>query len=241
MPFQGANSLTPFWINTLSIPVITIDGPSGAGKGTLGLWLAKALKFHLLESGALYRLSALAAQLLGVDDSDEQQVADISKQLDVSFIPKGDGVAVMLNGQDVSAALRQEDIGMAASRVAAFPSVRSALVECQRNFVKAPGLVADGRDMGSTIFPQAEAKIFLTARAETRADRRMKQLEDAGLAADYDKILADIKARDENDSNRSVSPLVAAPDALVIDSSDLSLDEVYDKALEYIRLKIQLS
>ena len=222
----------------MSIPVITIDGPSGAGKGTLSLWLAKELKFHLLESGALYRLSALAAKLLGVDDNDEQQVAAISKQLNVSFLPQGDGVAVMLNGQDVSTALRQEDIGMAASKVAAYPQVREALVECQHNFVKAPGLIADGRDMGSTIFPQAEAKIFLTAWAKTRADRRVKQLQDAGLAADYEQILADIKARDENDSNRSASPLVAAQDAFVIDSSDLSLDEVYNMALEYIKNKI---
>lgn len=222
----------------MSIPVITIDGPSGAGKGTLSLWLAKELKFHLLESGALYRLSALAAKLLGVDDNDEQQVAAISKQLNVSFLPQGDGVAVMLNGQDVSTALRQEDIGMAASKVAAYPQVREALVECQHNFVKAPGLIADGRDMGSTIFPQAEAKIFLTAGAKTRADRRVKQLQDAGLAADYEQILADIKARDENDSNRSASPLVAAQDAFVIDSSDLSLDEVYNMALEYIKNKI---
>lgn len=223
----------------MSYPVITIDGPSGAGKGTLSVWLARELQFHLLESGALYRLTALAAQLLGVDDSNEQQVAEICRRLDVSFKPQGEGVAVIMDGQDVSTALRAEDIGMAASKVAAYPKVRLALVECQRNFVRAPGLVADGRDMGTTIFPAADAKIFLTAGAETRADRRMKQLAEVGKTADYQQILADIKARDDNDSNRSVSPLAPAEDALIIDSSDLSLDEVYSNALEYVRSKLQ--
>ena len=175
---------------------------------------------------------------MGVDDDDEQQVAAISKQLNVSFLPQGDGVAVMMDGQDVSTALREEGIGMAASKVAAYPMVRQALVECQHNFVRAPGLIADGRDMGTTIFPRAEAKIFLTASAKTRADRRLKQLQEAGLTPDYAQILADIEARDENDSSRSASPLVAAEDALVIDSSNLSLDEVYNEALEYLKQKI---
>jgi len=224
----------------LSYPVITIDGPSGAGKGTLSLWLARELGFHLLESGALYRLSALACQLLGVDENDEDQVAKISKGLHVSFLPQNGGVAVVLDGSDVSAALRTEKVGMAASKVAAFPKVREALIEYQRNCAVSPGLVADGRDMGTTIFPNADAKIFLTAGAETRANRRMRQLSDAGLSADYDKILADIKARDLNDSSRSISPLAPAVDALVIDSNHLSIDDVYAKALEYVRTKIGL-
>lgn len=218
-------------------PVITIDGPSGAGKGTLSLWLAEQLGFHLLDSGALYRLSALAAQYLGVDAGDEQQVAAIAKQLDVSFEPDKNSVAVLLNGQNVNAALRTEEVGLAASKVAAHPLVREALVDLQRNFVTEPGLVADGRDMGTTIFPNAPLKIFLTADAETRAQRRLKQLEQAGTPADYQQILADIQARDDNDSNRSVSPLAPAADALVLDSSKLSIGEVCQQALAYVQQK----
>ncbi|WP_317931733.1 (d)CMP kinase [Halioxenophilus sp. WMMB6] len=221
----------------MQYPVITIDGPSGAGKGTLCLWLARQLGFHLLDSGALYRLSALAAKTLGVDDNDEDKVAEISKHLDVDFLPTDNGVAVMLSGSDVCALLRTEEVGMAASKVAAYPKVRQALVERQRNFASAPGLIADGRDMGTTIFPDADAKIFLTAGPETRAERRYQQLQSAGTAADYEQILADIRARDENDSNRAVSPLAPASDALVLDSSHLTIEEVCQQAMAYIESK----
>ncbi len=223
---------------SLDHPVITVDGPSGAGKGTLSLWLAEKLRFHLLDSGALYRLSAMAAKTQNIDLNDEIAVAEISKTLKVSFKPQDGSVAVMLDGQDVSSVLRTEDAGMAASKVAALPKVREALVSRQRNFVEAPGLVADGRDMGTTIFPGADAKIFLTASAETRAKRRFCQLQESGVVADYDKILEDIRARDDKDSNRSASPLKPADDALLIDSSHLTIDSVCAQALEYVRARL---
>ena len=219
-------------------PVITVDGPSGAGKGTLSLWLAKKLGFHLLDSGALYRLSALAAQTKNIPLDSEQEVAEISETLNVSFEPKETSVAIVLDGQDVTSILRTEQAGMAASQVAALPKVREALLSRQRNFISEPGLVADGRDMGTTIFPHADAKIFLTASAEARARRRCIQLEEAGLEAQYEQILSDIQARDDNDSSRAISPLKAAEDAFLLDSSDLSIDDVFSQALGYVQTRV---
>lgn len=219
----------------MTYPVITIDGPSGAGKGTLSLLLAKRYGFHLLDSGAIYRLGALATKLLDVDIDDEAAVAEICQYLDVEFEPTENGVAVMLNGQDVSQALRTEEVGMMASKVAAYPNVREALIERQRSFAREPGLIADGRDMGTTIFPDASAKIFLTANAEDRATRRYNQLLDAGCEADYAKILADIEQRDLNDAGRAISPLAPANDALLIDSSTLCIDEVCQTVTHHLQ------
>ncbi len=223
----------------MTYPVITIDGPSGAGKGTLSLLLAKQYGFHLLDSGAIYRLGALAAKLLDVNIEDESAVANICQYLDVEFDPTESGVAVILNGQDVSQSLRTEEIGMMASTIAAYPCVREALVERQRSFARNPGLIADGRDMGTTIFPNADAKIFLTAGAEDRATRRYNQLIETGCEADYSQILADIEQRDLNDAGRAISPLAPADDALLIDSTTMGIDEVCQTVVSHLQsLKI---
>lgn len=211
--------------------VITIDGPSGAGKGTICQLVARNLGFHLLDSGALYRLTALAAENQSVDFSDEVALAGVAAGLDVVFQPEDDGVKVVLAGEDVSSAIRQERVGMNASKVAVCQSVRDALLQRQRDFQQAPGLVADGRDMGTTVFPSAEVKVFLTASAEERAKRRVLQLEQAGQEADYPKILLDIEARDKQDTERASSPLKPAGDALVLDSTELSIEQVLERVL----------
>lgn len=210
-----------------SVPVVTVDGPGGAGKGTVTSVLAAARGWHLLDSGALYRLTALAAQNKGVDVSDEQSIAHVAASLDVQFRAEiGAPVSVMLEGDDVTHTIRQETVGNAASIVASIPAVRDALLQCQRDFAVAPGLVADGRDMGTTVFPSAVLKIFLTASAEERARRRMNQLQLAGISANFGSLLEDIQARDERDENRSVSPLKPADDAIVLDTTELSIPDV---------------
>ncbi len=211
--------------------VITIDGPSGAGKGTICQLVARKLGYHLLDSGALYRLTALAAQNQSVDFSDEVALAAVAASLDVVFKPAESGVKVVLAGEDVSRAIRQEVVGMNASKVAVCQKVRDALLQRQRDFQQSPGLVADGRDMGTTVFPDAEVKVFLTASAEERAQRRVLQLEQSGQAADYDQILLDIEARDKQDTERTSSPLKPAVDALVLDSTELSIDQVLARVL----------
>lgn len=221
------------------IPVIAIDGPSGAGKGTISQLLAQHFGFHYLDSGALYRLTALAAQRADVDWQDEAEVAKIAAAMQVQFKPTANGVKVYLNGEESSKAIRNEDMSLGSSTVAVHPQVRQALLNLQLSFRKEPGLVADGRDMGTTVFPDAPAKIFLTASAEARAERRYKQLQDAKLLAPGDSgslraLLADIRARDERDSTRSSSPLKPADDALVLDSTALSIDQVLEKALAYV-------
>ncbi|OEF25362.1 (d)CMP kinase [Vibrio rumoiensis] len=219
-------------------PVITVDGPSGAGKGTLCMMLAEKLEFHLLDSGAIYRVLALAALHHGVDTESEEALVPLATHLDVQFIAEGDLVKVILEGEDVSKELRKEETGNAASKVASLPRVREALLRRQRSFSAKPGLVADGRDMGTVVFPSAEAKIFLDASAEERAQRRLNQLQQKGLSGKFDQLLRDIQERDDRDRNRAVAPLRPADDALVIDSTLLSIDEVVEQALKYIKSKL---
>jgi cytidylate kinase len=202
-------------------PVITIDGPTASGKGTIAHRVAEALGWAVLDSGALYRLTALAAQQQGVDVGNETAVAQVALGLDVSF----QGEKVLLDGQDVGALIRQENIGNMASKIAAYGPVRQALLERQRAFCLAPGLVADGRDMGTVVFPEAPLKIFLEADVRARAERRCKQLKEKGISANLSGLLEDMRARDERDRNRANAPLVAAPDAKTVDSSNLTIEE----------------
>jgi len=220
-----------------NVPIITIDGPSGSGKGTLCKLLADRLGYHLLDSGALYRLVALAAEHHGVSAENELAVADIAGCLDVQFKAHGDGVQVVLEGEDVSLSIRTEICGMNASKVASLTLVRKALQERQRAFSELPGLVADGRDMGTVIFPEAPVKVFLTASAQERADRRYKQLKSKGLSASLSNILTDIQNRDERDENRTVAPLKPSEDALVIDCTHMSILDVEQKILTFIHSK----
>ena len=216
-------------------PVIAIDGPSGSGKGTLCKRLAQQMGYHLLDSGALYRLVALAAEHHGVSMENERALADIAAHLDVQFLPSDETDKVLLEGEDVSLAIRAEAVGMNASRVASLTLVRRALESRQRAFAEAPGLVADGRDMGTVVFPQAIIKIFLTASAEERADRRYKQLKSKGLDASLPDILVDIKQRDHRDESRKVAPLKPADDAELLDCTHLSIAEVEKKVMTLIR------
>lgn len=209
--------------------VITIDGPSASGKGTVASQVAATLGFDYLDSGALYRLTALYAQNKNVSWEDENAVAELAAKLPVVF----DGVKVLLDGNDVSTEIRAEAIGMGASAVARLPKVREALLQRQRNFLTAKNLVADGRDMGSVVFPNATLKIFLTASAEIRAQRRAKQIGVPCNGLDFDRILADIEARDEADRRRAVAPLQQLPDAQLLDTSELSIEEAVKKVLDW--------
>ena len=212
-------------------PIITIDGPSGTGKGTIMALLAERLGWHALDSGALYRVLGLAAERAGVDLNDGDRLAEVAERLPVAFV----STRVLLNGEDVGDAIRSETAGMAASRVAAHPAVRAALLDWQRRMAQPPGLVADGRDMGTVVFPQAPLKIFLDASPEVRAERRYKQLKQKGLDANLPQLIADIRERDTRDRTRKVAPLRAAADAIEVDSTRLSIDEVLDRILEEVR------
>lgn len=223
---------------SLNTPVITVDGPSGAGKGTLCMLLAEKLGYHLLDSGAIYRVLALATIHHGVDVESEDALVPLAMHLDVQFVAEGDLVKVILEGEDVSGELRKEETGNAASKIAALPRVREALLRRQRAFNIEPGLVADGRDMGTVVFPEAPVKIFLDASAEERAQRRFKQLQLKGLDVRFDDLLSEIEERDYRDRNRAVAPLRPADDALVLDSTSLNIEQVLEKALQYIESKL---
>ncbi|WP_226702667.1 (d)CMP kinase [Microbulbifer elongatus] len=223
---------------TTKAPVVTIDGPSGSGKGTIAKLLADRLGYALLDSGALYRLTALAALDAGVDLADEERLAEIAANLDIRFAIANGEVAAVLAGKDVSRDIRMERVSMAASKVAAVPAVRAALLQRQRDFRGLPGLVADGRDMGTTVFPDAPVKVFLTASAEERARRRFDQLQGRGVSVSLRDLLEDIRARDDRDMNRAASPLAPAEDAVVLDSTDIDIDGVLQKVLELVQKRI---
>jgi len=209
-----------------AVPVVTIDGPSGSGKGTIGRLLAQKLGWHYLDSGALYRLVALAALRRHADFQDAAALAAAAATLDVRFAPAAAGERVYLEGADVSSELRTERAGDAASKVAAVPEVRTALLKRQRDFAVAPGLVADGRDMGTVVFPDALLKVVLTASAEACAMRRHKQLKEKGIDVSLPDLSWDIAQRDARDANRTVAPFKPAPDAHVVDSTSLTPEEV---------------
>jgi cytidylate kinase len=213
------------------IPAIAIDGPGGSGKGTIAVRLADHLGWHVLDSGSLYRLTALAVTRKQLPLDDEVALGKVAGTLDIRFESNGDGVRALLDDQDVSDLIRREDIGVIASRIAAIPSVRESLYERQRRFRQPPGLVADGRDMGTVVFPDAKLKIFLTASAEIRAERRYKQLKEKGESVNLTRLFREIKARDLRDQSRSIAPLRPADDAVIIDSTGLNIDEVFNKVI----------
>lgn len=222
------------------IPVITIDGPSGSGKGTVSRELADKLGWHLLDSGAIYRVLALAALHHHFSTDDEESLVTLAAHLDVKFEPQeDDGLThIILEGEDVTLTIRTEQVGNMASKVAALPRVREALLRRQRGFKDLPGLIADGRDMGTVVFPEADAKIFLTASAQERAQRRYKQLLEKGFDANIEQLTSEIEERDARDTSRSTAPLKPAEDALTIDSSDLSIDQVVEQILTFAHSKL---
>lgn len=221
----------------MTVQIITIDGPSGSGKGTLAAKLAAHYQYHLLDSGALYRLLGLSLHkhdLLEKLDSQLDECIQYARQLDIKFETSTSGILVFLDGEDVSQTIRTERVGEYASKVAVVPELRQALFERQRAFAQSPGLVADGRDMATSIFPEANAKIYLTASAESRAERRVKQLQGMELDAKINDILANIQARDKRDMEREVAPLKPAKDAYIIDSSELTIDQVFKLMVDYV-------
>jgi cytidylate kinase len=213
----------------MNIPVIAIDGPSASGKGTIAVRVAARLGFHVLDSGALYRLTALFAMRRGVSLTDEAAVAALATALPAEFR----GGQIWLAGENVTQTIRTEEVGEGASKVAALPAVREALLARQRAYAQAPGLVADGRDMGTIVFPNAQTKIFLTASPEARAERRYKQLIEKGNSANLTALVRDMRARDERDTQRAVAPLKPAADALVLDSTQMNIDQVVEAVLEH--------
>ena len=214
--------------------VITIDGPSGSGKGTLALKIANTLGFSILDSGAIYRLTALKAINENIDLDNEQAVVAAIKNMDIRFETGNDLTQPYLDGQNVSGKIRDEKTASVASIIAALPDVRKQLLQIQRDFFQSPGLVADGRDMGTQVFPDARIKIYLHASAEIRAKRRHKQLIDMGLPAKIDDLLVEIESRDERDRSRSASPLVPASDAIIVDCSMMEIEQVVDLIMSHI-------
>ncbi len=230
----------------MTTPIITIDGPSGAGKGAITHRVASQLGWHILDSGALYRILGIVSETSGVNldalsDSEElrNKVTHLAQKLKVEFKfnPESEEIEPFINGQSLAKQIRTDHAGQAASKVAVISSARDALLACQKDFAKEPGLVADGRDMGTIVFTQAPVKIFLTASAECRAERRYKQLINKGVGANMRALLKSIQERDERDQNRSVAPLVPAIDSLVVDSSLLTIDEVFSQVFDYAKKK----
>ena len=219
---------------TMKVPVIAIDGPGGAGKGEISRAIARELGWHLLDSGALYRLVALSAIAKSADLADAQLLADLTRNLAVRFDNVGEYCRVFLGGLDVTENIRTEESGQVASVVASMPAVREALITRQRSFQQAPGLVADGRDMGSVVFPDARLKIFLTASVEERARRRYKQLKDKGIDVSLPALSKDMQERDRRDSERSIAPLRACSDARVLDTTRLSIPDVVQTVLQWV-------
>ncbi len=223
-------------LNANKAPVLTIDGPSGSGKGTISLAVAQRLGWHFLDSGALYRAVGYAASVEGIDFSDADALTRVAQSTQIDFRSHSDGEThVFVNGADVSAELRTETCAAAASAIAAIPAVRTALLQKQRLFRQAPGLVADGRDMGTVIFPDARWKVFLTASAEERAQRRYKQLKGKGLEVILTNLLREIQARDERDAQRTVAPLKPAVDAVLIDTTGVAISAVVDQVLALVQ------
>ena len=218
----------------MTIPVITIDGPGGSGKGTVAGLLARQLGWKLLDSGALYRLLAFAARNHAIDLVNESALKALAAHLDVQFIAQEGGQRIILEGEEVTDLIRTEQVGDGASQVAALPCVREALLQRQRDFLETPGLIADGRDMGTVVFPQAPLKIFLTAGAEERARRRFLQLKAKGEDVNLASLLEEIRVRDARDTQRSVAPLIPADDAIVLDSTELSIEQVLERILSEV-------
>lgn len=219
-----------------NIPLITIDGPSGSGKGTIATLIANHLGYHLLDSGAIYRVLALAAKKHALSMDDTLALADLAKKLDVVFSVDAlkNNQLILLEGEDVTQTIRTEQVGANASKIAAQPMVRKALLARQRAFLTSPGLVADGRDMGTVVFPNAQLKFFLTASAEERAKRRYMQLKAAGENVKLESLIDEIKARDERDTNRAIAPLKPAADAIILDSTATSIEQVLDSVLKEV-------
>ena len=229
-------------MNNSNVQVICLDGPSGVGKGTICLAVAKKLGWHILDSGSLYRITALQVSRkfpeTEVVDIDESQLVDIAENLNVSYEENNSELAIILDGQEVSSLIRNEKIGDIASKVAAVSAVRSALLARQRAFLQAPGLIADGRDMGTVVFPDAVLKIFMTASAEERAQRRYKQLKEKGLDVNLASLVEELRQRDERDMKRETAPLKPASDAIIIDTTRLDIEQVTKEVMYWVEQRI---
>ncbi len=232
-------------INSLtksSAPVICLDGPSGVGKGTICLAVAKKLGWFILDSGSLYRITALQVSRdfpeQPIGSLDESQIADIAKNLSVSYVEENDELSIFLHGENISQLIRNEEIGAKASQIAVIPAVREALLARQRAFLAEPGLIADGRDMGTVVFPQAVLKIYLTASAEERAQRRYKQLKGKGIDANLSALVEDLRLRDDRDMNRKAAPLKPASDAIVIDTTTLDIEQVTNEVMYWVKQRL---